>query len=136
MFTKSYKEKGKDRHREVQLMAEVKTLSPFGHASDKPWEALFALANAHGDIISIHTDKRWGGSMDLIRQARKMTERPILAKGIHSSDDLIREAHQAGADLILVVGRVPNFHGSMTIVSSRSGPTERTIIFAPVSFSM
>lgn len=95
--------------RNIQIIAEVKTQSPFGFRSDKTWDELFVIANAIGDIISIHTDGRWGGSFDLVRKAKGMTDKPILAKGIHATDDLIREAFDAGADWTLVVGRVPEF---------------------------
>jgi indole-3-glycerol phosphate synthase len=109
MFTRG---SGRNR-REVQLIAEIKTGSPFGFVSSRPWDELFALANRHGDIVSVHTDPRWGGSVELVKKARQLTERPILAKGIHESDDLIRDAHAAGADFILVVGRVPLFQNGM-----------------------
>lgn len=46
--------------------------------------------------------------MDLIRRAKGMTDKPILAKGIHQDDESIKEALRAGADNVLVVGRTPN----------------------------
>jgi len=90
------------------IIAEVKTQSPFGFKSDKSWDELFELANEVGDIISIHTDPRWGGSFDLLRRARALTAKPILAKGIHATDPELEAALEAGANLVLVVGRVPN----------------------------
>ena len=66
--------------RPFELIAEVKTASPFGWSSNRSWEELFDLANQYGDIISIHTDSRWGGSFDLLKQARQQTTKPILAK--------------------------------------------------------
>lgn len=92
------------------FIAEVKTKSPFGWESKKSWDELFKVANEHGDWISIHTDERWGGSMDLVKKARKLTKKPILAKGIHATDDEIKEAIKAGADYVLVVGRLPKVH--------------------------
>lgn len=92
------------------IIAEVKTHSPFGWKSDKTWEELFQKANEIGDIISIHTDTRWHGSFDLIRKARQLTDKPILAKGIHENDTLIEQAIEAGADWVLVVGRIPQTH--------------------------
>jgi len=68
------------------LIAEVKTESPFGFVSEKTWRQLFDIANKHGDIISIHTDKRWGGSFDLISKAKELTKKPVLAKGIHATE--------------------------------------------------
>ncbi len=91
----------------VQIIAEVKTQSPFGFKSEKKWDELFQIAKKAGDIISIHTDARWGGSFDLIKKARKLTTKPILAKGIHSDDEDIIKALQNGADYVLVVGRIP-----------------------------
>lgn len=96
--------------KKFQLIAEVKTTSPFGFASERTWDELFFVANNIGDIISIHTDPRWGGSFDLIRKARGLTTKPILAKGIHATDEEIERALSAGADLVLVVGRVPSVH--------------------------
>ncbi len=92
------------------LIAEVKTQSPFGFRSDKSWEELFAVANTYGDMLSIHTDPRWGGSFELLARARAMTNKPILAKGIHATDEEIERAIALGADKVLVVGRVPAVH--------------------------
>jgi indole-3-glycerol phosphate synthase len=92
------------------IIAEVKTQSPFGFKSDKSWEELFALADTAGDIISIHTDARWGGSFELVARAKKLTKKPILAKGIHTTDADVQKAIDAGADYVLVVGRIPAIH--------------------------
>jgi indole-3-glycerol phosphate synthase len=89
------------------LIAEVKTCSPFGWESKESWGALFDLANESGDWLSIHTDPRWGGSFHHLYRARKKTGKPILAKGVHESDEEIRAAFGCGADYVLVVGRVP-----------------------------
>jgi indole-3-glycerol phosphate synthase len=89
------------------LIAEVKTCSPFGWESTESWDALFELANESGDWLSIHTDPRWGGSFQALYKARKMTNKPVLAKGLHEADDEIRAALGCGADYVLVVGRVP-----------------------------
>lgn len=91
----------------IQVIAEVKTHSPFGWSSDKSWDELFVCAEKIGDIISIHTDARWHGSFDLIKKAKSLTTKPILAKGIHETDELVMEAFDAGADFTLVVGRIP-----------------------------
>ncbi len=100
----------------VKIIAEVKTKSPFGFESKCSWEELFKLANEIGDIISIHTDSRWGGSFDLITKAKKMTSKPILAKGIHSKDEEIIKALNCGADLVLVVGRIPDIHKDKCLI--------------------
>lgn len=92
------------------IVAEVKTHSPFGWVSSYSWDELFEIANSVGDIISIHTDPRWHGSFELVTKARKLTDKPILAKGIHATDDDIEDALAAGADYVLVVGRIPKVH--------------------------
>jgi indole-3-glycerol phosphate synthase len=104
----------------IQLIAEVKTHSPFGWSSDKNWDELFTVANQVGDIISIHTDPRWHGSFDLIKKAKSLTMKPILAKGIHKTDDLIEKAVEAGADYVLVVGRIPKIHREKLLVEPLS----------------
>ena len=97
------------------IIAEVKTESPFRFKSDKTWGELFAVAEKAGDIISIHTDPRWGGSFDLIRKAKSLTDKPILAKGIHARDEDVASAAVAGADYILVVGRIPEISVLITL---------------------
>lgn len=100
----------------ITIIAEVKTQSPFGWRSDATWDELFAIANGIGDILSIHTDARWGGSFDLIRKAKAMTTKPILAKGIHATDDDVQRAIDAGADFVLVVGRIPAIHAERCLI--------------------
>lgn len=95
---------------QVQIITEVKTHSPFGFTSGKSWDELFRVANQIGDILSIHTNPRWGGSFELISKAKSLTEKPILAKGIHSDDKDIKRAIVAGADFVLVVGRIPRLY--------------------------
>lgn len=94
----------------VLVVAEVKTHSPFGWKSEKSWEELFQIANGIGDVLSIHTEKDWHGSMDLVRKAKSLTNKPILAKGVHPVDEDIEKALEAGADYVLVVGRIPKIH--------------------------
>jgi hypothetical protein len=106
--------------RKFTLIAEVKTRSPFGWRSSHSWDELLALATRHGDMISIHTDKRWGGSFDLIRRARAHTDKPILAKGIHAKDSDIEKALEAGADWVLVVGRMPAIHQDKCLIEPES----------------
>jgi len=46
----------------VQIIAEVKNRSPFkGVTFEKSWDELFEIAADIGDIISVHTNPRWGG---------------------------------------------------------------------------
>lgn len=85
-------------------------MSPFGWHSSKTWNELFKIAKEAGHIISIHTDNRWGGSFEVLKEARSLTDKPILAKGIHSDDKYIKKAVACGADFVLVVGRLPNIY--------------------------
>lgn len=94
----------------IEIIAEVKTQSPFGFRASKTWDELFEIADRVGDMLSIHTDPRWGGSFDLIKKARALTNKPILAKGIHAHDEDIERALATGADWVLVVGRMPSVH--------------------------
>ena len=94
----------------IKIIAEVKTQSPFGYKSNEPWEDLLFIAENVGDIIAVHTDPRWGGSFKLIEKAKsfeRLTDKIVLAKGIHDKDDDIVRAIEAGADYVLVVGRIP-----------------------------
>ncbi len=104
----------------VQVIAEVKTKSPFGFRSKYSWEDLFQVANDVGEIIAIHTDERWGGSFDLISRAKKLTRLPILAKGIHENDRDIEKALECGADYVLAVGRIPNLYISRCFIEPNS----------------
>src|SRR3989344_5648980 len=103
-------------YKNITIIAEVKTQSPFGYKSESTWNELFKVANEVGDIISIHTDSRWGGSFDLIKKAKSLTTKPILAKGIHKKDEDIQKAIDAGADFVLVVGRIPNIHKNKCLI--------------------
>ncbi len=102
------------------IIAEVKTHSPFGYLSDKNWDELFEIAEKIGDIISIHTDLRWNGSLELIRRAKRMTQKPILAKGIHATDEEVEAAVKAGAHYVLVVGRIPAIHHEKVLIEPNS----------------
>ncbi len=105
---------------DCQLIAEVKTRSPFGYKSSKSWDELFYVASHYGDIISVHTDIRWGGSLQLIRKARQLTNKPILAKGIHTKDSEIIKALDCGANIVLVVGRIPKKHINKCLIEPNS----------------
>lgn len=114
-------------YKNIQIIAEVKTESPFGYKAEKTWEELFKIAEKIGDIISIHTDARWGGSFDLIKKAKKLTRKPVLAKGIHITDSEIQRAIDAGADYVLVVGRIPAIHLDKCLIEPLSLDELKTI---------
>lgn len=95
--------------RQRTFIAEVKTQSPWGWRSSLSWDELLDVAHRMGDWVAVHTDPRWGGSFDLLRQARQIVrDKPLMAKGIHANDCDIVSALEAGADYVLVVGRVPH----------------------------
>jgi len=114
-------------YKSVSIIAEVKTESPFGYNADKSWDELFAIANEVGDIISIHTDPRWGGSFELIKKTRAMTDKPILAKGIHATDAEIKKMLECGADWVLVVGRIPAVHADRCMIEPYTLEELRTV---------
>ncbi len=103
-------------YKTTQIIAEVKLKSPFGYVSKKGFGELFKIAESVGDIISIHTDPRWGGSFELLEQARLLTDRPILAKGIHARDEDVVRALECGANYVLVVGRIPDVGAPTQII--------------------
>ncbi len=90
------------------FIGEVKTQSPFGFHSPHSWLKLFNAANDHADMISIHTDERWGGRYTNINHAAFLTKKPILAKGIHLRDYSVETCIVNGAMYVLVVGRLPS----------------------------
>ncbi len=92
----------------MQIIAEIKTKSPFGYVSKLSWMEQFALAAKIGNIISVHTDERWGGSFgNLCRVKAELEERglktPILAKGFHSDGWDVEAAFTCGANYVLVI---------------------------------
>ena len=86
------------------FIAEVKTQSPFGFVSKYNWDDLFKIANEYGDIISIHVDSRWGGDLELVKKARDLTQKPILAKGFIQTAYDVEIARHHGANYTLQVG--------------------------------
>ncbi len=107
-------------YKNTQIIAEVKTGSPFGFESEYSWRELFDVAESVGDILSIHTDPRWGWKFELISDAKKLTDTPILAKWIHASDEHIIEAVQRWAEYVLVVGRIPEVHLKKCLIEVKS----------------
>lgn len=108
------------KHGPVELYAEVKTSSPDGWLSRYTYEELMELAEKYADVIAIHTRGPWNENPFAIEEARKRTGKRILANGIHTHDDDIRRALDAGADAVLVVGRVPQYMPECCIVEPLS----------------
>jgi len=91
------------KHR-ITLIAEVKPKSPFGWESPIPAMEQLRLCENVGDVVSIHTSEWWGGSWQWLELARKLTAKPILAKGFHPCAADVRRAFDCGADYVLTVG--------------------------------
>ena len=89
------------------FIAEIKTKSPFGFVSPHSFNKLMDTAIEHGDWISVHDNALWGGDYESIAFVRRCTSKPILAKGLHTTNDDIKRALDHGADYVLVVDRIP-----------------------------
>ena len=81
-------------YKNIQIIAEVKTQSPFGFKSEKSWDELFAVANE---------------------------------EGIHATDAEIKKAIDAGADYILVVGRIPSVYHDKCLIEPLTLDEVKTI---------
>lgn len=97
-----------DIRQSVTVIGEVKTKSPFGWFAPAKWpgrrEMLAALdASPDIDWISVHTDEKWGGSMEWLAEARDLTKKTILAKGFHCTKLDVQNAFNSGADWVLTV---------------------------------
>lgn len=95
----------------MTFIAEIKPLSPFDGPSRYSMEMLRFVALHHGDWVAAHTDPRWGGSFKHLAETRRMMDqhcpdKPLLAKGIHATDDELASALDH-AHYALVVGRWP-----------------------------
>ena len=95
----------------TRIIAEVKPWSPFGkRLTQNSWERQLDLAIKTGWMISSHTHHIWKGSIEQIKRTRERTDKPILAKGFHVTDEEVDEMLGAGATSVLVVGRIPQKH--------------------------
>jgi len=90
------------------FIAEIKTQSPFGFKSPHSFMSLMQYAITYGDWISVHTNALWGGDIETLSFVRRNTNKPILAKGFHFTDDDIKRSLDHGADYVLLVDRVAN----------------------------
>ncbi len=89
------------------FIAEIKTKSPFGFKSFYSKDVLGRLAMENADWLSIHVEPLWGGTHEDIEFYTQESGMPILAKGFHETDKDIKDSINAGADYVLVVGRIP-----------------------------
>ncbi len=90
------------------IVAEVKERSPFGFVNPLPRIEQLRLCESVGDVISIHTNELWGGSWEWLQEARKLTNKPILAKGFHDTQADVDRVFSYGIDYVLTVGWWPD----------------------------
>ncbi len=88
------------------IVAEIKQRSPYGWSNPLKWERQLDICEEVGDIISVHTDPMWGGSLEHLAAVRKLTRKPILAKGFHPTIAHVRAALEH-SDYCLTVGWWP-----------------------------
>ena len=96
-----------ERQRPI-FIAEIKTKSPFGFQSAHSFNELMEYAINYGDWISVHDNALWGGDFETIAYVRKFTHKPILAKGLHTSSEDVRQALEHGATHVLRVDAKPS----------------------------
>jgi indole-3-glycerol phosphate synthase len=89
------------------FIAEIKTQSPYGFKSEYSFHKLMECAVTNGDWVSVHTNALWGGDYEALSFVRRNTCKPIVAKGLHATDDDIKRSLDHGADYVLVVDRLP-----------------------------
>jgi indole-3-glycerol phosphate synthase len=94
------------------FIAEIKPKSPFGFKSPYSREYLFEIAAQDGDWIAAHTHLDFDGSFDWLTYVRKNTNKTLVAKGYHYTNNEVKHAFDCGADFVLIVGRYPNKLGS------------------------
>ena len=92
------------------FIAEIKTQSPYGFKSSRSFIELAEMAIQFGDCISVLDEALWGGDFNTISFVRKLTSKPILAKGLHSKNVDIQRAFDHGASYVLVYGRMPHIN--------------------------
>lgn len=93
----------------ISVIAEVKKSSPSHGPFKKHSVDVLVRAYEHGgaSAISVVTEPlRFGGSLDLLRQIRSMTDLPILRKDFVRSLDEIDATVQAGADSLLLIANI------------------------------
>lgn len=91
----------------VKILAEVKRASPSrGRLAEIPDPAALALSYETGgaSAISVLTEgRRFGGSLDDLREVRAAVTVPVLRKDFLVDEYQLLEARAAGADLVLLI---------------------------------
>jgi indole-3-glycerol phosphate synthase/phosphoribosylanthranilate isomerase len=92
----------------LRAIAEFKRRSPsMGDIRpDARIEQLVPEYAANGaSAISVLVDAKFAGTIDDLRAARAVSDVPLLGKGFFSTEDQLRELHDAGADAALLILR-------------------------------
>jgi len=103
-----------NKKRKVKIIAEVKPASPSsGKLRDVDVaQTVKEFEKGKVSAISVLVEKeKFGGSIDLLKEVRKHTKLPILAKGFFFEPEHIREVALAGADMFLLMVRVVKAEG-------------------------
>lgn len=108
MITKKIIRKNGNLDSRVQIVAELKMLSPFGYRNPRTLDETLAQCEKVGDILSVHTNPLWGGSFEHLEEICKQTKLPVLAKGFHDTTEDVRRAINCGATYVLTVGWWPD----------------------------
>ena len=91
----------------VNIIAEIKRKSPSKGVIRRRFD-LFEILKGYEDggaeALSVLTEEHFfGGSLEYIRQIRRLTEKPILRKDFIFEPYQVYEAREAGADALLLI---------------------------------
>lgn len=93
----------------VNLIAELKKASPSGGVISKNFDInkIIKIYNKYASAISVLTDKKFfSGSLENLKEVRKLSKLPLLRKDFIIDEYQIHEARDAGADAILLIASV------------------------------
>ena len=101
LFKKAIQGKNK-----VSLIAEFKKSSPSRGTINKKasLKEYISLYNEYADCVSILTEEKYfSGKIDFIKEAKKITKKPIIMKDFILDEYQIYEANLIGADAVLLI---------------------------------
>ena len=78
----------------------------FGDFAPKLRSTLLTLSRTNCCCISILTDKNFGGSLNDLLVAKKITKKPIIRKDFIINHKQIEESKYYGADAILLIAKI------------------------------